>query len=68
LPHRRPRKRGSFGTHFDELVTQFAPAEAPRPDEQETLRRRAELRERVNIHAKLFERAWQLDAAKSENR
>jgi hypothetical protein len=58
VPHRRPRKKGSFGSHLDELVELFPPHDAqdPRPSE-----RSAELQEKIDIHARLFERAWAMD-------
>ncbi len=58
MPHRRPRKKGSFGSHFDELVELFPAHEAHdhRPSE-----RSAELQEKIDIHARLFERAWAMD-------
>jgi hypothetical protein len=58
VPHRRRVQKGSFGSHFDELVVQF-PASAPaesRPSD-----RSRELQEKIDIHAALFERAWRVD-------
>jgi len=55
----RPPGKGSFATEVDELVELF-------PHEPAALTRKrharpAELQERIDIHARLFERAWQLD-------
>ena len=51
----RPVKKGSFGSHFDEVVKHF-PAEAtprhkPRGDRQPSS-------DDGNVHDKLFEAAW----------
>ena len=60
MPHRRPRNRGSFGSHFDELVVQFR-------DEPRTHRganrtgRSKQLQDKIDVHAMLFRRAWELD-------
>jgi hypothetical protein len=59
VPHRRPRKKGSFGGHFDELVTQFP--EHPASSPQQQYERPAELQQKLDIHARLFERAWRVD-------
>ena len=56
----KPIKRGSFGSHLDEVVRHFpydhaaGTAEKPKVSERE-------LREKRDIHALLFEQAWQLD-------
>ena len=60
MPHRRRMERGSFAGHFDALVPQF-PAHTPKPKEKHDHTRNAELQEKLDIHAALFERAWQLD-------
>jgi len=54
--------KGSFGSHLDELVTQF-PAREDRLREGKRNHggRSPELQEKIDIHALLFERAWQLD-------
>ena len=61
MPHRRRVKKGSFGSHFDELVARFqASEERPaRPDRP--AQRDPKLQEKIDIHAQLFERAWQLE-------
>ena len=60
MPHRRPVKKGSFGSHFDEMVKHFPPGPWPgraRSSEED----RRDLEEKCDIHAMLFERAWGLD-------
>lgn len=61
MPQRRPRKKGSFGTHFDELVSQF-PHEQPTSN-GDSEQRSAKLQEKLDIHRLLFEHAWQLERA-----
>ena len=56
MPHRRRTKKGSFGGHFDELVTQF-------PDDGSTRRDKAKNQDQPpkddgSIHDRLFESAW----------
>ena len=60
MPHRRPRNRGSFGSHFDELVVQFHDEPRTSPGAKET-GRSTRLQEKIDIHAMLFRRAWELD-------
>lgn len=61
MPHRRQRSRGSFASHFDDLVVNFPDRpHAPRRNESST-KRSADLQEKVDIHALLFEWAWRLD-------
>jgi hypothetical protein len=62
----RPSKKGSFGGHLEELVRHF-PHEAstrapPKPVDKQ------KLKEKLDIHALLFERAWQLDRDTSQFR
>jgi hypothetical protein len=59
VPHSRPRSKGSFASHFDELVAHF-PARLPAPDDRQS-GRSPELQEKLDIHALLFERAWRID-------
>jgi hypothetical protein len=58
MPHRRTIKKGSFAGHFDELVTHF-------PDAQVQPKKRArkdrKLKEKLDIHALLFEHAWRME-------
>jgi hypothetical protein len=61
VPERRPRNRGSFGGHFDGLVTQFPTPTAPDQPGDCVTGRSAKLQEKIDIHALLFERAWQLE-------
>ena len=56
---KRPIIKGSFGGHFDELVKHF-----PNDEPKDTRRRESDarvLKEKRDIHALLFERAWSLD-------
>jgi hypothetical protein len=57
MPHRRTVKKGSFAGHFDELVRQF-------PDPETKPKNRTSdgaLKEKLDIHAALFEQAWRMD-------
>lgn len=61
MPHQRPRKKGSFAAHFDELVVHFPdPLPSARRDDGVS-DRSPELQEKLDIHALLFERAWRMD-------
>jgi hypothetical protein len=64
VPQRRPVRRGSFGSHFDELVVQFPHEKSDRAGDGST-GRSEELQEKIDIHRLLFERAWQIDDKKS---
>ena len=55
MPHRRRALKGSFVTHFDELVSHFPAQPEPKHD------RPPQLQERIDLHARLFRLAWQLD-------
>lgn len=59
MAHKRSAKKGSFGDHFDELVKHF-PSEAPEPRSTSSKPPTRDLQEQRDIHALLFERAWQL--------
>ena len=59
MPHRRRVQKGSFGSHFDELVVRFPSDEAAR--EKSSAARSAELQQKIDIHAALFELAWEVD-------
>ena len=59
MPHRRPVQKGSFGSHFDELVASFPPNEEQPPPRQP--RRDPELQQKIDIHRLLFELAWQAE-------
>jgi hypothetical protein len=61
MPHRRKPRKGSFGSHFDELVVQFPPKEAAPSLEGDRRQRPRKLQEKVDIHSALFERARNLD-------
>lgn len=53
MPHRRRIKKGSFGSHFDELVKHFSHDE-PAPDPP----KRDDNPDERHINDKLFENAW----------
>ena len=55
MPGRRPVKKGSFGSHFDEVVTHF-PHEPAKRGEADP--RRKPSKDDGNVHDKLFETAW----------
>lgn len=59
VPHRRRVQKGSFATHFDELVVKF-PALEPQAEVKPSARS-SELQEKIDIHARLFARAWQVE-------
>jgi hypothetical protein len=61
MPHRRRVQRGSFGSHFDELVVQFPGDEAQSPSANNSSKRSAKLQEKIDIHAWLFQQAWQVE-------
>jgi len=61
MPHRRKPEKGSFGGHFDELITQFSAGEAAASRERERAKRSRELQDKIDVHAALFERAWKVD-------
>ena len=61
MPHRRPRQKGSFGGHFDELVVQFPDKPASRKQGEAPAKRSVRLQEKIDIHRLLFERAWRMD-------
>ena len=54
MPGKRPAKKGSFGTHLDELVKHFLhehPQPRTKPEDGEQLTP-------GNIHDRLFESSW----------
>ena len=53
-------ERGTVAGHFDALLPQFQP-HTPESEQKQERRRSAELQEKLDIHAALFERAWQID-------
>ena len=62
MPNRCKTKTGSFSAHLDELVKHFpreTPAKRSTPPSERTLK------EQRDIHAILFERAWQIEQNKS---
>jgi len=65
MPHRRTTKKGSFGGHLDELVTHFPDADAT---PKQRARDNRDLKEKLDIHALLFEQAWRLEQDEREAR
>lgn len=61
MPHRRRVQKGSFGSHFDELVVQFRADETQSPSGSRPAKRSPKLQEKIDIHALLFRQAWQLE-------
>jgi hypothetical protein len=53
MPGRRQVKKGSFGSHFDEVVKHFPHAEPTQGDD-----RGKPSEDDGNVHDKLFESAW----------
>jgi hypothetical protein len=60
MPGRRPVQKGSFAGHFDELVKLF-PEHPPAAAAASPSKRSEKLQEKIDIHALLFERAWEMD-------
>lgn len=56
MPHRRDTQKGSFGGHFDELVTHFRHEDGRQRDKAD--KRNKPAKDDSNIHDKLFESAW----------
>ena len=62
MPHRRPVKSGSFGGPLEELVKHFPHEVAARQaDQRKPGIDRRKLQEKIDVHALLFQMAWQLD-------
>lgn len=61
MPHRRRVQKGSFASHLDELVARFPEGETAASSGSPAPKRSAELQEKIDIHALLFARAWELD-------
>jgi len=57
MPHRRRTQKGSFESHFDELVEKFPVTDTAAA----STKRSPELQQKIDIHAALFEQAWQLE-------
>jgi len=58
MPHRRRVQKGSFGSHFDELISRFPTAEERPSGDKRPPKRDRKLQEKIDIHALLFEQAW----------
>ena len=61
MPHRRQVQKGSFSSHFDELVARFPAGETPSSPGNGSANRSQKLQDKIDIHALLFELAWKLD-------
>ena len=61
MPHRRRVQKGSFASHLDELVARFPEGEPAAPRGGSTPKRSPELQEKIDIHALLFARAWEIE-------
>ena len=57
MPERRQVKKGSFGSHFDEVVKHFPHDELAQRDKDDGRRKPA--KDDGNVHDRLFESAWQ---------
>jgi len=56
----RPKNRGSFGGHLEELIKHF-PAEAIARELDRPKVDSKALKEKIEIHAMLFQQAWRLE-------
>ena len=61
MPHRRRVHKGSFASHLDELLAKFPEGEPAAPRASRSPKRSPELQEKIDIHALLFARAWEID-------
>lgn len=52
MPHRRKREKGSFGSHFDELVKHFPDEKSVEPADHERSK------DDRDFHDRLFAIAW----------
>ena len=62
MPHRRTDEKGSFGGRFDDLVKHLSHELPARPKPID----KRELQDKRDIHALLFERAWNMDRKKPD--
>jgi hypothetical protein len=60
MPRGRRAQRGNFGGRVDELVKHFTEHQPEQPGAQ-AHERSSELQEKIDIHARLFELAWELE-------
>jgi hypothetical protein len=61
MPHRRRVRKGSFGSHLDELIAHFPAHEDQSPPTARAPQRDPKLQEKIDIHALLFEQAWEVE-------
>jgi|tagenome__1003787_1003787.scaffolds.fasta_scaffold20986730_1 hypothetical protein len=57
MPRRRQYKKGSFDSHFDEIVRHF-PNDPPQPTAHQTKPKRECQRKQRSVHDLLLEKAW----------
>jgi hypothetical protein len=55
MPHRRKVRKGSFGSHFDELIDRF-PKDGDTADPAD--KDESERKDRRHVNDRLFESAW----------
>jgi hypothetical protein len=60
MPRGRRLQRGNFGGRVDELVKHFTDHQ-PQQRDPPAHERSTELQEKIDIHARLFELAWELE-------
>ena len=56
MPGRRPVKKGSFGSHFDEVVKHFPHEESAKQGDAD--QRNKPSQDDGDVHDKLFKSAW----------
>jgi hypothetical protein len=61
MPDRRRVQRGSFVSHFDELVGRFPAVEEQPASAERASKRDPKLQEKIDIHALLFRAAWEVE-------
>jgi hypothetical protein len=61
MPHRRRLQKGSFGSHFDELVSRFPAVEEQPTSAPGAAKRDPKLQAKIDIHALLFRAAWEVE-------
>lgn len=66
MPRKRPVKKGSFGSHLDDLVTHF-PLEHDRFAGQRAPAKPRKKPDQGDVHALLFEQAWRLNRRNGES-
>ena len=62
MPHRRRREKGSFGSHFDELVGHFPKHRKTAPESDGSQPDRSD--DERSVHDRLFDSAWRAPPTK----